>query len=147
MGLSAFLEKVRGTSAGVWHGDASGWRAKHRPYEIARLAGLDPPAGKLVAVTPELAAQVFAHLRSESLLHGRKRYRESHLAECRQWLSELGEAAKFFSNSSFDGWFQTSGGPAVWGFTPFTSFDVDTGIIGVSENSTLGFAFWVGENS
>lgn len=147
MTLAEFIAKTRGPLAFAWCGDASEWRVTHRPYEIARQAGLDLPAGKLVSIAPALAAKVFAYVRSESLTHGRARFRASFHSECRGWIAELGDGAQFYSNSSYDGWFED--GTEVWGrgFTPLTQFDIDAGVIGVSADGRIGFVFWRGENS
>jgi hypothetical protein len=146
MTLAEFVAKQRSPMAFAWYGDASVWRVSHRPYEIARQAGLDPPAGKLVSITPALAAKVFAYVRSESLTHGRARFRESFHHECRGWIDEIGDGARFYSNSSYEGWFD---GTEAWGrgFVPLTQFDIDAGVIGVSADGSAGFVFWVGANS
>ena len=147
MDLASFVGKVRSPVVFTWLGDASVWRQKRRPDEIARQAGLAPPADALRPLDPTLAAKVFAYLRSESLTHGRKRYRAGFFSECRDMLGELGDGSQFYSNSDFEGWFQDGPEPAGWGFTPLTDFDIDTGIVGVSSDGRCGFVFWRGENS
>jgi hypothetical protein len=144
--LAAFVAKVR-SPAIAWHGNASAWRVSHRPYEIARQAGLAPPPGALVAIDRQLAAKVFAYVRSESLTHGRKRYRASFLEECRDLLAELEDGAQFYSNSEYRGCFDPSQEPSAWGFTPLTDHDIDTGVIGLSSDGQSGFVYWRAENS
>ena len=147
MSLEQFVAKAHGQGVFAWYVDASMWRESHRPYEIARQAGLGPPPTTLVSLEASLAAKVFAYVRSESLTHGRMRYRASLLSECRELINELGNNAGFYSNSSFEDCFRREAGPNVWGFTPLTDFDLDTGVIGSSVDGRCGFAFWRGENS
>lgn len=145
MDLAAFISKARGPSVFTWYGDATAWRVSHRPYEMARQAGLDPPPGKLIPVAPAHAAKAFAYVRSESLTHGQARYRASYYTECRAWLSELGDHSSYFSNNSYLDWFD-SPPPRTFGYTPLTKFVIDTGLIGISSDARCGFVFWRGED-
>ncbi len=114
----------------VW--DVSAVRLSHCPDEIARRAGLAPAPDVFVAINAKLAAQILAYVQSESLAHGRKRYRETYFREAKAMLAELGDDAKFWSNSSYEGYFQAGPEPSAWGYKPLTSNVLDTGIAGCS---------------
>lgn len=145
MHLEQLVAKAQRYGSYGWNGDA--WRSRESllPYEIARQAGLEPLPAKLLLRDASLAAKVLAHVCSESLTHGRKRYRAAVLGECRELIKERWVNARFHSNSGFEDWFDGDAGPRAWCFTPLKGFENDIEVFRSSADGRYDFAFWRGE--